>query len=589
MSLPTTTPVPGVLNGASVPSHRPSRGGHRGGPRRGRGARPLGALRDGLPSPSGHQHGLRDVLGSPTGVSRGMATAATRPVAKVHIAQVERSATPSPTGTIGRHFSDKTFADAPISNASKAGIKHKFLSDVQAATLDAALSGKDLLVQAKTGTGKTIAFLLPAIERLLKAPAATRQGISILVLAPTRELALQIEKEAHMLLAHHPFKVQHVIGGTNVNTESTRVLSSPCDILIATPGRLLDHLRSSTLPSKLSGLKTIVYDEADRLLDQGFKNDLDAILTFLPPKETRQALLFSATISQEIKKVVAGALKPGYTFVSTLLEDEANTHEHVNQTFIISPQASFLQTALDVLQADLISHRSSSTSESTSKCMVFFPTARQVSFAAEVLSQLPGLPPILEIHSRKSQAARTKAAEAFKKATSAVLLSSDVAARGMDFPGVTLVLQVGLPASADQYIHRLGRTGRAGAGGRGIIVLSPEEEFFLRTAAVRALPLKLATPPSSSSSSNPSSSLSPALTQAIAKVSPETKAQAYRAFLGYYNAYTKPMKMTKAQLVETAWVYAVGALGWEKAKGPPSLEAKTVGEDGVEGCTGAGY
>jgi ATP-dependent RNA helicase MSS116 len=120
-------------------------------------------------------------------------------------------------------------------------------------------------------------------------------------------------------------------------TESKGILSSRCDILIATPGRLLDHLRSSTLPNKLSGLKTIVYDEADRLLDQGFKNELDAILGFLPPKETRQTLLFSATVSQEIKNVVASTLKPGYAFVSTLLQDEANTHEHGEFRFIRGP------------------------------------------------------------------------------------------------------------------------------------------------------------------------------------------------------------------------------------------------------------
>ncbi len=113
-----------------------------------------------------------------------------------------------------------------------------------------------------------------------------------------------------------------------MNSESTRLLSSLCDILIATPGRLLDHLRQSSLPSKLTSLRTIVYDEADRLLDQGFKPELDAISTFLPPKEGRQALLFSATVSEEVKKIAKGVLRAGYTFVSTLREGEVNTHEH---------------------------------------------------------------------------------------------------------------------------------------------------------------------------------------------------------------------------------------------------------------------
>ncbi|KAF9552973.1 DEAD-domain-containing protein [Agrocybe pediades] len=486
---------------------------------------------------------------------------------KAHPVDVQpRSASPN-----NRHFSEKRFADAPISNGSKSALKYEFMSDVQAATLDLALSGKDLLVQAKTGTGKTIAFLLPAIERLLKAPR--HNGISILVLAPTRELALQIEKEAEMLLQHHPFKVQHAIGGTKYNTESNRILRSPCDILIATPGRLLDHLRSPGLKEKLSGLRTIVYDEADRLLDAGFSKDLDQIINFLPPRNTRQALLFSATVSEEIKKVAAGALRPGYSFVSTLLEDEVNTHEHVEQTYIITSQQNFMQATIDVLMQDLKKH--SSQNISTSKCMVFFPTARQVAFATELLSQIPGLPPILEIHSRKSQPARIKAATAFKDARSAVLLSSDVAARGVDFPGVTLVLQVGLPANSEQYIHRLGRTARAGAAGRGIMILSPEEQFFLSNREVAEFGLKADTPPPTHTP----------IAQAIARVSSETKAQAYRAFLGYYNGYTKPMKMTKAMLVQWAWEYAKGALGWPES-GPPTLESRTVGKMGLKGVPG---
>lgn len=186
--------------------------------------------------------------------------------------------------------------------------------------------------------GKTIAFLLPAIERLLKVPANTRQGVSILVLSPTRELALQVSPSHHArpdfysfssdpkrsrdtpraphffrTTCHWGYKVRVPSPHTHAShthltfssqtTELKRLINSPCDILIATPGRLLDHLRSSSLPDKLSDLKSIVYDEADRLLDQGFKPALDAISGFLPPRHTRQALLFSATVSKEIKAV----------------------------------------------------------------------------------------------------------------------------------------------------------------------------------------------------------------------------------------------------------------------------------------------
>lgn len=206
--------------------------------------------------------------------------------------------------------------------------------------------------------------------------------------------------------------------------------------------------------------------------------------------------------------------------------------------------------------------------------MVFFPTARQVGFARELLSQLDGLPPILEIHSRKSQPARIKAADAFKVAKSAVLLSSDVAARGMDFPGVTLVLQVGLPANSDQYIHRLGRTARAGAAGRGILLLSSPEKFFLGTPGMRDIPLTPAPVPPSS------------IPLSLENVAREMKEQAYRAWLGYYNGYSKAMGMSKQELVEAASEYAVEALGWTKGELPPGLEPRAVGMMGLKGVKG---
>ncbi|PPQ79669.1 hypothetical protein CVT25_003243 [Psilocybe cyanescens] len=566
MSSNTATPNPNTSRGRS---YRPRRGG--GGLARGRGhARPYPNMQE-SPLDAVHVHPVAGTRGIATSTTVAAATAA-RPAAIPTAAVLpEETRSASPT-TNNRHFSERRFADAPISNESKAGLKHEFMSDVQAATLDLAMQGNDLLVQAKTGTGKTIAFLLPSIERLARTPRTNR--ISMLVLAPTRELALQIEKEAAMLLAHHRFKVQHAIGGTNQSSEAKRILHTPCDILIATPGRLTDHLRTTTLKDKLAGLRIIVYDEADRLLDQGFSRELDAILSFLPPRETRQALLFSATVSNEIKKIAAGALRPGYSFVSTLLDDEVNTHEHVEQTYMITSQENFVQCAIDVLKQDLLAHLSPTSS--TSKCMVFFPTARQVAFAAEVLQQIDGLPPILEIHSRRSQPARIKAAEQFKKASSAILLSSDVAARGVDFPGVTLVLQVGLPANAEQYVHRLGRTARAGASGRGILVLSPEEQWFLRHSEIAELGLKPSTLPPIRTS----------VSQALAKVSPETKAQTYRAFLGYYNSHTKNLRMSKEKLVQWANDYAVGGLGWPAADGPPGIDPRTLGKMGLRGVKG---
>ncbi|KAF9461645.1 P-loop containing nucleoside triphosphate hydrolase protein [Collybia nuda] len=510
-----------------------------------------------------------------------------------------------------RHFSSRTFQAAPISNESKAGIAHEFMSDVQAATLDLALAGTDLLVQAKTGTGKTIAFLLPAIERLLALPPSSVRGISILVLAPTRELALQIEDEAQLLLAHHKhLTVGHAIGGTNINSSYNLLLSTPPTILIATPGRLVDLL-SSPIPTHLAGkhtgnvagqfsaLKALIYDEADRLLDQGFKKELDTISRYLPDKNKvpRQAMLFSATVSKEIREVAAGALNKDYQFVSTLLEDEVNTHEHVAQSYIIAPFASTLPTALHILRTELATHIAPSQPgtgtkpASTSKTIVFFPTARHVSLAAELFEAIakaaPGsLPPIYEIHSRKSQSARTKAAEGFRDTTCGVLLSSDVAARGMDFPGVTLVLQLNLPSDAEQYIHRLGRTARAGAAGRGVLVLDPSEEGFLRKKDVQGLGLVQDTEFYTTTSSALvacTSEIQRVL--ASSAVDRETKAAAYRAWLGYYNSVAKELRWSKERVVQEAGVYAREAIGWI-GENVPDVEARAVGKMGLRGVPG---
>ncbi|KAK7062068.1 P-loop containing nucleoside triphosphate hydrolase protein [Favolaschia claudopus] len=525
--------------------------------------------------------------GPPT--TNSMASAATATASVPPKATPATAPAPKPVGSARNeaHFSARRFADAPISEASKRGIKHEFLSDVQDATLDPALKGLDLLVQAKTGTGKTLAFLLPAVERLIQMELVNRK-ISMLVLSPTRELALQIEDEAQTLIEKHPFRVAHAIGGTNMNATSKRIMEDPPRILIATPGRLVDHLENTHgFVHLFNDLRVIVYDEADRLLDQGFRKELDKILSFLPDKTQvrRQALLFSATISNEIKAVAKGALAPNYKFVSTLREDEVNTHEHVPQQSIVVPFSRQLAATLAFLQQDRILNNGSS------KAMIFLPTARLVGFYYEALSKLPPgtLPPLLEIHSRKSQSARTKAAEAFKDAKEAVLFSSDVTARGMDFPGVTLIIQPGLPSSSEQYIHRLGRTARAGASGRGILILDQEETFFLRDRTIAGLGLtsipQTVAPGLYHLTDAELASAVDEIAGALPQVSMETKAQAYRAFLGLYQTSLKSLKWTKTDLVERANAFARTALGWTDAELPP-IEKKTVGKMNLKGIPG---
>ncbi|KAJ7682453.1 P-loop containing nucleoside triphosphate hydrolase protein [Mycena polygramma] len=496
-------------------------------------------------------------------------------------------APPPAAARVETHFSARRFADAPISEASKQGIKHEYLSDVQAATLDYALSGLDLLVQAKTGTGKTLAFLLPAVERLSKMELANRK-ISMLVLSPTRELALQIEEEAQTLIQTHPFKVAHAIGGTNMTATGRRITENPPRLLIATPGRLVDHLENTpNFPSLFSDLKVIVYDEADRLLDQGFRKELDKILKYLPDKTKvkRQALLFSATVSEEIKGVAKGALASNYKFISTLRADEINTHEHVPQQSMIVPFSHHLAATLAFLQQDRVLHNG------VSKAIIFLPTARLVGFYYEALSQLPkgSLPPLFEIHSRKSQPARIKAADQFKDSTEGVLISSDVTARGMDFPGVTLILQPGLPPNSEQYIHRLGRTARAGASGRGIVILDQDESFFLRDRTIAGLGItpvpQTITPGLYHLADAELEAAAAQMAQVLPKVSNETKGQAYRAFLGVYNSSLKGLRWSREDLVAKGNHFVRTALGWTEPE-LPGIERKTIGKMNLKGVTG---
>ncbi|KAJ7752806.1 P-loop containing nucleoside triphosphate hydrolase protein [Mycena maculata] len=493
----------------------------------------------------------------------------------------------APSSRDESHFSARRFADAPISEASKKGIKHEHLSDVQAATLDYALSGLDLLVQAKTGTGKTLAFLLPAVERLAKMELVNRK-ISMLVLSPTRELALQIEEEAHTLIANHPFKVSHAIGGTNMNASAKRIQENPPRILIATPGRLVDHLENTPgFVHLFSDLKVIVYDEADRLLDQGFRRELDKILGYLPDKTKvkRQALLFSATVSEEIKGIAKGALAANYKFVSTLRADEINTHEHVPQQSMIVPFSQHLAATLSFLQQDRVLHNG------ISKAIIFLPTARLVGFYYEALSHLPQgtLPKLFEIHSRKSQPARIKAADQFKDSREGVLISSDVTARGMDFPGVTLILQPGLPPNSEQYIHRLGRTARAGASGRGIVILDQAESFFLRDKTISGLGItpipQVATPGLYHLNDADLQTAFAQTQQVLPHVSTETKGQAYRAFLGVYNTSQKSLRWTRDDLVAAANEFAVTTLGWTEPE-LPEIDKRTIGKMNLKGVQG---
>lgn len=222
----------------------------------------------------------------------------------------------------------------------------------------------------------------------------------------------------------------------------------------------------------------LILDEADQLMDMGFREEIEEIGGYLPEK--RQTFMFSATISRAIASVANSVLAPGYKAVDTVPKNDVPTHLKTQQSQIVVPYSQQPALMYSIIKKHQEEHPAA-------KIIVFFPTTKVVGYLARVFGELPGMD-VLELHSKLTQMQRQRISERFRRAYSSILFTSDVSARGVDYPGVTLVLQVGVPSSKDQYIHRIGRTGRAGKSGEGILILSPYERAFLQQMS--DLPLK---------------------------------------------------------------------------------------------------
>ncbi|KAL7413097.1 P-loop containing nucleoside triphosphate hydrolase protein [Mrakia frigida] len=453
-------------------------------------------------------------------------------------------------------------------------IKHERCTDVQALTMGPILAGHDVLAQAKTGTGKTLGFVIPVLQSLLSQPTPRQHGhVSVLVISPTRELAMQITKAVSELSPNGQIKSQVVVGASNVNTDVRR-LNDGVDVLVGTPGRLLDLIGNYGLDRKLQGVKHVIFDEADTLLEGGFLREMIKILDALPDRRQspRQTLCFSATMPPDVTKVVKTALLPGYKFITTVDPNEQNTHEHVDQKYVVvQPQDTYAATL------KLIRDEQARLPEAY-KIMVFCATARGTQVLMEAFSQIPNMGPSWQVQSRMSQPARTKAVEAFKKATRGMLFTSDVTARGIDIPNVSYVLQVGAPSDAMQYIHRLGRTARAGKSGHGALVLtSKNDEGFLNDRKIATLPLQRSDVALSFERERME------VGRAMEGVDEDLKEKAYSAWLGYTKTYIR----NTSSLVQAANSYALDTLGYRAGRGqPPPLKKKTVGMMGLKGVQG---
>ena len=331
---------------------------------------------------------------------------------------------------------------------------------IQTQAIPLILAGRDVLAAAQTGTGKTAGFALPLLQRLSSnpvKPAAKR--VRALVLTPTRELAAQVEEAIKTYGQHLSLSSTLVYGGVGINPQIA-ALRPGVDVLVATPGRLLDHAGQRTVD--LSAIEILVLDEADRMLDMGFIHDIKRVLKLLPAK--KQTLLFSATFSDDIRRLAEGLLdNPASVEVARRNADS----ELVSQ--VIHPVAKNRKREL---LRDLIADGR------WEQVLVFTRMKHGANRLAEQLNK-DGIT-AAAIHGNKSQGARTKALSGFKNGEVRVLVATDIAARGLDIEQLPHVVNYELPNVSEDYVHRIGRTGRAGSPGHAVSLVSPDEMEFLR-------------------------------------------------------------------------------------------------------------
>ena len=372
-------------------------------------------------------------------------------------------------------LSDKTFDSLGLSKNTMAGIAelgYTQMTEVQARTIPPLLAGRDVLGAARTGSGKTLAFLIPSVELLYHAKFMPRNGTGVMVLSPTRELALQIYNVAQQLTKKHSQTHGLIIGGANRRVEAEKLVKG-VNLLVATPGRLLDHMQN-TKGFTFSSLKIFCMDEADRMLDIGFEEEMRTIVRMIP--KDRQTMLFSATQTTKVEDLARLSLKSP-TYIGVDDARAVSTATGVEQGYCVVPSEKRFLLLFTFLKKNL-----------KKKIMVFFSSCNSVKYHAELLNYIDI--PVSDIHGKQKQQRRTTTFFEFCKAERGVLLCTDVAARGLDIPAVDWIIQFDPPDDPREYIHRVGRTARGTDGrGRALLFLIPEELAFLKYLKSAKVPL----------------------------------------------------------------------------------------------------
>jgi ATP-dependent RNA helicase RhlE len=332
-------------------------------------------------------------------------------------------------------------------------------TEIQSQAIPAAIAGNDIIGCAQTGTGKTAAFVLPILDRLSHERAVRKRDVRSLILTPTRELAVQIERSILGYGRFTDLKALAVYGGVSINNQIA-ALKGGVDIVVATPGRLMDHMQRRTID--LRHVEVLVLDEADRMLDMGFVNDVRRIVGGLPKK--RQTLLFSATISPEVKTLAADMLKSPKVIQ---IGRPRNPIDTITQHIYAVEKAQKMELLLHMIEdwrmfSVLVFSRTKHGADKIS---------RQLTRAGIVA---------VAIHSNRTQNQRQQALDGFRSGKYQVMVATDIAARGIDVVGISHVINYDVPTHAEDYVHRIGRTGRATATGDAITLVSSEEQKYLR-------------------------------------------------------------------------------------------------------------
>ncbi|KZP00751.1 DEAD-domain-containing protein [Calocera viscosa TUFC12733] len=369
------------------------------------------------------------------------------------------------------------FTDLELSPATYAALDvmgMKTMTPVQERTIPPLLAGKDVLGAAKTGSGKTLAFLIPSVELLSRLKFKPRNGTGVLILTPTRELALQIFGVVKELFSHgHSQTFGIVMGGANRKAEAEKLIKG-VNLIVGTPGRVLDHLQH-TKGFIFKNLKALVIDEADRILEIGFEDEMKQIIALLP-NENRQSMLFSATQTNKVSDLARISLRPGPLFIDVAATQATSTVTTLTQGYVVCPSDRRFLLLFTFLKKNL-----------KKKVIVFFSSCSSVKYHAELLNYIDV--PVLDLHGKQKQQKRTNTFFEFCNASSGILLCTDVAARGLDIPKVDWIVQFDPPDDPRDYIHRVGRTARAGKDGKSLLFLLPSELGFLRFLKEAKVPL----------------------------------------------------------------------------------------------------